>query len=60
MTRLSILVSGEGRYMRHLLDSAFFNEIEHLEIAGVVSSDPQASALTRARNLHVPTYVVDA
>jgi len=46
--------------MRHLLDSAFFNEIEHLEIAGVVSSDPQASALTRARNLHVPTYVVDA
>lgn len=46
--------------MRHLLDSAFFNEIENLEIAGVISSNSQAQALTRARNLHVPTFVVDA
>ncbi len=59
MARLSILVSGEGRFTRRLLDSAFFHEIEHLEIAGVISSNPQASALTRARALHVPTYIVD-
>lgn len=60
MTRLSILVSGDGRYLRPLLDSAFFHEIENLEIAGVISSDPRAAALNKARNLSVPTYVVEA
>lgn len=60
MIRAAILVSGEGRLTRRLLDSAFFNEIENLQIAGVVSSNPQAQALIRARNLHVPTFVVDA
>ena len=60
MLRASILVSGEARLTRRLLDSAFFNEIENLQIAGVISSNPEAQALTRARNLHVPTFVVDA
>ena len=60
MARLTILVSGEGKLMRRLLDSAFFNEIKELEVAGVVSSNPQAPALARARNLQVPAFVVDA
>ena len=60
MARISILVSGEGKLTRRLLDSVFFREIEHLEIAGVISSHPQATALTRAKALHMPVYVVEA
>ena len=59
MVRAAILVSGEGRRMRYLLDSAFFNEIDNLEITGVVSSDPEANALRSARSANVPAYVVD-
>ena len=59
MIRVAILVSGDCRLTRRLLDSAFFNEIENLKIAGVISSNPEAQALTRARNLHLPTFVVD-
>lgn len=59
MAKAAILVSGEGRRMRCLLDCAFFNEIENLEIAGVVSSSPEAYALSTARNASVPNYVVD-
>lgn len=55
----TILVSGDGKYTRRLLDSVFFHEIENLKIVGMVSSAPDAQALTRARNLHVPTFVVD-
>ena len=59
MKNLSILAQGEGKYIRRLLDSAFFNEIDNLKIVGMVSSDPNAQVLTRARNLHVPTFVVE-
>lgn len=59
MIRAAILVSGDCRLTRRLLDSAFFNEIENLQIAGVISSNPEAQALTRARNLRIPTFVVD-
>lgn len=59
MARAAILVSGGGNRMRCLLDSAFFNEIENFEIAGVVSSNPDAYALHSARNANVPAYVVD-
>lgn len=59
MIHAAILVSGDGKYTRRLLDSVFFHEIENLKIVGMVSSAPDAQALTRARNLHVPTFVVD-
>ena len=55
----AILVSGDGRVTQRLLDSVFFREIEQLKIMGVVASAPQAQVLTRARNLHIPTFVVD-
>ena len=55
----AILVSGDVKYTRKLLDSAFFKEIDGFSIAGMVASDPAAQALTRARNLHVPTFVVE-
>ena len=55
----AILVSGDVKYTRRLLDSAFFREIDGFAIAGMVASIPEAQALTRARNLHVPTFVVE-
>ena len=45
--------------MRALLDSAFFHEIDNLEIAGVICSDPEAPALRSARSSNVPAYVVE-
>ena len=55
----AILVSGDGRVTQRLLDSVFFKEIEQLKIVGMVGSAPQSQALNRARNLHIPTFVVD-
>ena len=55
----AILVSGDVKYTRRLLDSAFFREIDGFAIAGMIASTPEAQALTRARNLHVPTFVVE-
>ena len=60
MARIAILVSGEGKLMRHLLDTAFFHEIEGMEIAGIISSCKTAPALTCARSFGVPSYVVEA
>lgn len=59
MVRGTILASNDGKYTRQLLDSVFFDEIEHLVVSGVVVSNPNAQILIRAGNLHVPTYVVD-
>lgn len=59
MVRGTILSSGDGKFTRRLLDSVFFDEIENLQIAGIVSSDPDAQVLTRGRNLRIPTFVVD-
>lgn len=59
MIHAAILVSGDGKYTRRLLDSVFFHEIANLKIVGMVASAPNAQALTRARNLHVPTFVVE-
>ena len=55
----AILVSGDVKYTRKLLDSAFFHEIDGFSVAGMVASAPDAQALTRARNLHIPTFVVE-
>ena len=55
----AILVSGDVKYTRRLLDSAFFREIDGFAISGMVASTPDAQALNRARNLHVPTFVVE-
>ena len=55
----AILVNGDVKYTRKLMDSAFFREIEGFGIVGMVASAPDAQALTRARNLHVPTFVVE-
>ncbi len=59
MIRGAVLVSGNGTKLQSLLDSIFFGEIPELTIVAVISSDPQAYALTRAKNAGLETVVVE-
>ena len=53
MIRCVVLASGSGTKFQSLLDSIFFGEIPGLEIVALISSDPEANALNRARNAHI-------
>ena len=53
MIRCVVLASGSGTKLQSLLDSIFFGEIPELKIVAVISSDPEANALSRARNAHI-------
>ena len=53
MIRCVVLASGSGTKFQSLLDSIFFGEIPGLEIVALISSDPEANALARARNAHI-------
>ena len=59
MTRGAVLVSGGGTKLQALLDSVYFGEIPDFELVAVISSDPDAYALTRAKTAGVPGYTVD-
>lgn len=59
MIRGAVLVSGNGTKFQSLLDSIFFGEIPELSIVAVISSDPTAYALTRAKNAEIESVVVE-
>ena len=59
MIRCVVLASGSGTKLQSLLDSIFFGEIPELEIVAVISSDPEAYALVRAKNAGLETIVVE-
>ena len=59
MTKTAVLVSGGGANLQSILDLYYFGEIPELELAAVISSNPDAYALERARNAGVPAYVVE-
>ena len=58
MIRCVVLASGSGTKLQSLLDSIFFGEIPGLEIVAVISSDPDANALNRARNGGIDASVI--
>lgn len=58
MLRAAALVSGDGAKLQALADCVYFGEIPDFELC-VISSDPEAHALNRARNAGIPTYVVE-
>jgi phosphoribosylglycinamide formyltransferase-1 len=58
MLRAAALVSGDGAKLQALADCVYFGEIPGFELC-VISSDPAAHALIRARNAGIPTYVVE-
>lgn len=56
-TNLAIFVSGNGSNCESLI--RHFHDSEYIHVVMVVSSNPNAFALVRAKNLGVPTTVVD-
>ncbi|MGI6028640.1 MAG: phosphoribosylglycinamide formyltransferase [Candidatus Heteroscillospira sp.] len=59
MVRTAVLVSGGGRNLQAIIDSRLFGEIPNCDIASVISSNPEAYALTRARAAGIDAFVVD-
>ena len=57
-TRIAVLVSGGGTNLQALLEAETVGKIPHGEIALVVSNNPNAYALERAKNFGVPGAVV--
>ncbi len=59
MVKTVVLVSGGGTNLQAIMDSHLFGEIPNCELTAVISSDPEAYALIRAKSANIPTYVVD-
>ena len=57
-TRIAVLVSGGGTNLQALLDAEAAGKIPHGEIAMVISNNPSAYALERAKKAGVPGAVV--
>ena len=58
-TRIAVLVSGGGTNLQALLDAEAQGRIPHGEIALVVSNNPKAYGLERAKQAGVPAAVLD-
>ncbi|NCB50525.1 MAG: phosphoribosylglycinamide formyltransferase [Clostridia bacterium] len=58
MTKAAALVSEGGSKLQALIDCVYFDEIPDFELT-VISSDPKAYALARAKNAGLPCYVVE-
>ena len=57
--RIAVLVSGGGTNLQALLEAEDAGKIPHGEIALVLSNNPNAYALERARNFGVPAGVIN-
>ncbi len=56
--KTAVLVSGGGTNLQALLDAEKAGHMPHVEFVSVISSRPDAYALTRARNAGIPTHEV--
>ena len=59
MVKTVVLVSGGGTNLQAIMDAHLFGDIPNCELTAVISSDPEAYALIRAKSANIPTYVVD-
>lgn len=59
MVKTAVLVSGGGTNLQAIIDANIFGEIKNCNLAAVISSNPDAYALTRAQSANIPTYIVD-
>lgn len=57
MKRLALFASGTGSNAKKII--SYFKEHETIEVSLLISNKPQARALTMARELGVPTLVID-
>lgn len=58
MKNIAVLVSGGGTNLQALIDAQNRGEIGNGKITCVISSNPNAYALTRAENNNIPTEVI--
>ena len=56
--RTAVLVSGGGTNLQALIDAGAEGRLPHVEFAAVISGNPEAYALTRARQAGIPAYSV--
>ena len=59
MVKTAILVSGGGTNLQAIIDAHIFGEVKNCELTAVISSNPEAYALTRAETAGIPTHIVD-
>jgi phosphoribosylglycinamide formyltransferase-1 len=59
LVRTAVLVSGDGTNLQSIINAHNFGKIKNCELAAVISSRPEAFALTRAKSAGIPTFVVD-
>lgn len=59
MVKTVVLVSGGGTNLQAIMDAHLFGEIPNCELTAVISSDPEAYALVRAKSANLTTYVID-
>ncbi len=59
MVKTVVLVSGGGTNLQAIMDAHLFGEIPNCELTAVISSDPEAYALIRAKSANLAAYVVD-
>ncbi len=57
--KIAVLVSGGGTNLQALIDYEAAGKLKHGEISLVLSNKPEAFALKRAENAHIPTAVVN-
>ncbi|MCL2366060.1 MAG: phosphoribosylglycinamide formyltransferase [Oscillospiraceae bacterium] len=59
MVKTAVLVSGGGTNLQAIIDAHIFGEIKNCALIAVISSNPEAYALERAKYAGIPTYCVD-
>ncbi len=59
MVKTAVLVSGGGTNLQAIIDAHLFAEIPNCELTAVISSDPEAYALVRAKSANIPCYTVE-
>jgi len=57
--RTGVLVSGGGTNLQAIIDANLFGEIKNMELSTVISSNPEAYAIERAKNAGIPVFIVD-
>lgn len=59
MVKTAVLVSGGGSNLQSLIDARVFGELPGCDLAAVISTSPDAYALTRAEIAGIPSYIVE-
>ena len=59
MVKTAVLVSGNGTNLQAIIDADRSGGIKNCELSVVISSKPDAFAVTRAENANIPVFIAD-